>query len=105
MNKIINNKSLNTESKKIDYSKSNYKNKDNIKLDSNGDEIVYEVRHKLIWLNYIVSVFLSLLGSLLTLGILGVMFDGEIGFILFLHFFIDRICDGFVSTKRNILPK
>lgn len=88
MNTIINNKNLNTESKKIDYSKSNYKNKDNIKLDSNGDEIVYEVRHKLIWLNYIVSVFLSLLGSLLTLGILGVMFDGEIGFNFVSAFFL-----------------
>lgn len=45
--------SINTESSKL---KSNYleskrpndtKNKDNIKLDSHGDEIVYEVRHRL----------------------------------------------------------
>ena len=53
MNTIINNKNLNTESKKIDYSKSNYKNKDNIKLDSNGDEIVWEAKHNLSWWDYI----------------------------------------------------
>ncbi|TLD94657.1 hypothetical protein LS80_009865, partial [Helicobacter trogontum] len=50
--------SISTESTKLESStlKSNYleskkptdtKNKDNIKLDSNGDEIVYEVRHRL----------------------------------------------------------
>lgn len=57
-----------------------YNPNNNMKLYDSKDGIVFEVRHKLIWVNYIVSVFLSLFGSLLTLGILGVMFDGEMGF-------------------------
>ncbi|WP_395148422.1 hypothetical protein [uncultured Helicobacter sp.] len=40
--------SINTESSKLESKKpTDTKNKDNIKLDSNGDEIMYEVRHRL----------------------------------------------------------
>ena len=65
-----------------------YNPNNNLKLYDSKDEIVFEVKHKLIWLNYIVSVFLSLFGSLLILGILGVMFDGEIGFNFVSVFFL-----------------
>ena len=69
MNKIINNKNLSTESKKINYSNSNYKNKDNIKLDSNGEEIIWEFRKKLnllnvVWSYGIIIAFLSLVASI-----------------------------------------
>ncbi|TLD92003.1 hypothetical protein LS80_011080, partial [Helicobacter trogontum] len=67
--------SINTESTKLESStlKSNYleskkpndtknnqtKNKDNIKLDSNGDEIVYEVKYKLsLWDCFMFNVML-----------------------------------------------
>lgn len=62
MNTIINNKNLSTESKKIDYSKSNYKNKDHIKLDSSGDEIVYEIKYKLSLWDYFLFIVMLLLG-------------------------------------------
>lgn len=66
MNNIINNPKVkannNTESKKMDYSNSNYKNKDNIKLDSNGDKIVYEVKYKLSLWDYFLFIVMLLLG-------------------------------------------
>ena len=68
MNKISNNKNLNTKSKKIDYSKSNYKNKDNIKLDSNGEEIVYEVRHNATWWDFLVFGAIFLFGIAIVCG-------------------------------------
>lgn len=63
---FINQMHANAESKHIN----NPKNKDKIRLDSNGDEIIYEIWHNLTWWDYIVLGFLFILTLLI--GIAGI---------------------------------
>lgn len=49
---------------------------DNIKIDSNGDEIVYEVRHKLSWWDYIMYFIILFLGiAMVYVGIEAFLFN------------------------------
>ena len=52
---------LHTESNKLE-SKKDSKNKDEVRLDSNGDEIMYEAKHNLTWWDYIMYSLFFLIG-------------------------------------------
>ena len=61
------NKTTHLESNKLE-SKRNIKNKDEMRFDSNGDEIVYEIWHNPTWWDYLMYFMLLFLGITMVYG-------------------------------------
>lgn len=77
--------SINTESNKLESKKPNdTKNKDNIKLDSHGDEIMYEVRHRLGISDTIQYIIMFMFGiALVYVGIRGFVLADRMDRVMF----------------------
>ena len=74
---------LHTESNKPE-SKKDSKNKDEVRFDENGDEIMYEAKHNLTWLDCIIYYIIFLFGILITYGGIESFLSNEIARSLFI---------------------
>ena len=82
------------ESSKLE-SKKDSKNKDKVRFDENGDEIMYEAKHNLTWWDYIMYSIMFLVGILTTYGGIDNFLSNKIDgvfFIMLLIFGIPCIC-------------
>ena len=83
MNDNNKNEAMHTESNKLE-SKKDSKNKDKVRFDENGDEIMYEARHNLTWLDCIIYYIIFLFGILITYGGIRDFLSNEIARSLFI---------------------
>ena len=85
---------LHTESNKLE-SKKDSKNKDEVRFDENGDEIMYEAKHNLTWWDYIMHSIMFLVGILTIYGGIDNFLSNKIDgvfFIMLLIFGVPCIC-------------